>query len=71
MNDQPGEHLLRRVERDILTGTVVLEIANEARGVAVVQRADSMRITPKRLEQLAVRRILVAHHLQTNTPPTL
>lgn len=71
MNDQPGEHLVRRVERNILASTVLLEIANEAGGVAVVKRAGSMRITPKRVEQFGVVRILAAHHLQTNTPPTL
>lgn len=71
VNDQPGEHLLCGVERNILTGTVLLEIANEAGGVAVVQRANSVRITSKRSEQLGVGRILAAHHLQTNTPPTL
>lgn len=71
VNDQPGERLLRRVERGILSGTVLLEVANEVGGVAVVKRADSMRIAPERLEQLGVGRILAAHHLQTNTPPTL
>lgn len=71
VNDQPGEHLLRRVERYILASTMLPEVANEAGGVAVVQRADSLGIASKRLEQLGVGRILAAHHLQTNTPPRL
>jgi hypothetical protein len=57
MQDQPREHLLGRVERQILTGTLLFEIANEPQRVAVIENAGGFRIAAKRLEQLAVGRV--------------
>ncbi len=61
MHDQPREHLLHHVERDLLTGAFLPEVANQAQRVAVVEHADRVRLTPQRLQQLGITPVGVSH----------
>jgi hypothetical protein len=66
--NQPREHLVCRIEGNVLAGTVLLEVTHAAQRVPVIEHTDNLRIAPQQLKELAVALVLAAHHLQTNTP---
>lgn len=71
MHDQPRKSLLRGIKCRVFARTLLLEVAHEARRIPVIDQSRRLRLAPKGLEQVTVRRTFRAHHLQTNTPPDL